>query len=167
MHSRVFRARESYVGEKIRMISEEEYYDNGFIDGYHDGIEETDEKVREEDYRWLNDITNNYGGSSIIKDADGNWYWTVSIDALRAIVEEGYRKIERELYKPMEERNPYYIESAIADKSGFYFDDGDGYYENQFDFANRWWKLSVSPGSRSYGIKTVTFRLEGTLDYHC
>ena len=167
MHSRIFKLQENLTAE-FDPIREWDYEDNGFLSSVGDYVsEDTDWK---DDYDWLSNSsksilwTVNYGYSIKIEKGEEEVevpvaYLTVNIaKAKQWLLDRAQEIVDTIKEEPMKAFS-YGVELLIlGDKFGFYFDIG-GTYFTDVEFI----KYCVD----YYKDKEeVTFRLEGTLDYH-
>ena len=168
-HSRIFKV-QSNLKENFEKLREADYYDNGFLNSVGDYVsEDTNTK---EDYEWLASCTMSelftvrFEGvveleSDCEDDSDSMPLAYLDID-----VDKTKQYIEKRLtdYAEKVAEDPYFAlsyegETMInGDFGGFYIEEDGWGYETLFRFLVRVIKLHKE------GI--VTYRLEGSLDYH-
>ena len=167
MHSRIFKLQENLTAE-FDPIREWDYEDNGFLGSVGDYVsEDTDWK---DDYDWLSNSSKSilwkvsFGDPIKIEKGEKEVkvpvaYLTVNIaKAKQWLLDRAQEIVDTIKEEPMKAFS-YGVELLIlGDKFGFYFDIG-GTYFTDVEFI----KYCVD----YYKDKEeVTFRLEGTLDYH-
>ena len=163
-HSRIFKLQEQYKKEEYKRIQEYEFYDNGFLDGYHDYV--TDDTDLMEDYQWLAEgshgelYTVRTDGSTIGDDKDPLAYLEVDATQASEFVNQRLKEYAEKVAADPKFATSWRGEEMIhGDTGGFYFEvDGWGYM-TEFEFLEH--------VADHYKEGTVTYRLEGTLDYHC
>ena len=165
-HSRIFKLNCNLESEYKR-ISQYDFEDNWFIDGYHDYVDgDTDEY---DDYQWLiksmSTIFKNFrkDGEDYLVDvnlADAKKYL---LDRLNSAEEK--LAAYKEWVKNSDDKNRRCVsrfsllDDLRGDQGGFYFYLDDTYYTD-VEFVIE----MVEYYLRDKEI--ITFRLEGTLDYH-
>lgn len=167
MHSTIFKLQPDLTAE-FDPIREWDYEDNGFLNTVGDYVsEDTDWK---DDYEWLSESKNgelwtvNYGYSIKIEKGEEEIevpvaYLTVNIAKAKQWLLNRAQEIADAIKEEPMKAFSYEVELLIfGDKLGYYFDI-DGTYRTDVEFI----KYCVN----RYGDEEeVTFRLEGTLDYH-
>lgn len=167
MHSTIYKLQPDLTAE-FDPIREWDYEDNGFLNAVGDYVsEDTDWK---DDYKWLSESKNgelwtvSFGYSIKIERGEEEVevpvaYLTVNIaKAKQWLLERAQKVVDLIKEDPMKVFGYGAQELILGDKFGFYFDIDDSYYTD-VEFI----KYCVE----IYRDKEeVTFRLEGTLDYH-
>ena len=167
MHSRIYKLQENLTAE-FEPIREWDYESNGFIDVIGDWV--TDDTDWMDDYEWLSDSSKSelwkvsFGDPIKIERDDEEvevpvGYLTINLaKAKQWLLERAQKVVDLIKEDPMKVFGYGAQELILGDKFGFYFDIGDSYYTD-VEFI----KYCVE----IYRDKEeVTFRLEGTLDYH-
>ena len=169
MHSRIFKV-QSDLSKDFERLREEDYYDNGFLNSVGDYVsEDTDSK---EDYEWLASCTmselftvrfegvvNSESDYEDDSDSMPLAYLDIDVDKTKQYIEERLTDYAEKVAK-----DPYFAlsyEGEImikGDFGGFYIEEDGWRYETLFRFLVRVVKL--------HKTGTVTYRLEGSLDYH-
>ena len=169
MHSRIFKV-QSDLSKEFQRLREYDYYDNGFLNSVGDYVsEDTDTK---EDYEWLASGTMSEpftvrfeGVVDSESDSEGDSdsmplaYLDIDIDKAKKYIEKRLSDYAEKVAK-----DPYFALSCEGrtmvngDLGGFYIEEDGWGYETLFRFLVRVIKLHKE------GI--VTYRLEGSLDYH-
>lgn len=167
MHSTIYKLQPDLTVE-FDPIREWDYEDNGFLNAVGDYVDEdTDWK---DDYEWLSESkegelwTVKFGGSIKIEKGEEEVeapvaYLTVNIAKAKQWLVSRAQEIADAIKEDLMKAFSYEVEQLIlGDKLGFYFDVNGAYYTD-VEFI----KQCVN----RYGDEEeVTFRLEGTLDYH-
>lgn len=167
MHSRIFKLQENLTAE-FNPIREWDYEDNGFLNTIGDYVDEDTDWV--EDYEWLSEGSCSslwavsFGDPIKIEKNEEEIeapvaYLTVNIAKAKQWLLDRAQKLVDRIKEDLMKAFDYEVELLIlGDKFGFYFDIGGSYYTD-VEFI----KYCVG----YYKDKEeVTFRLEGTLDYH-
>lgn len=168
-HSRIFKVQPN-LKEDFRRLREEDYYNNGFLNSVGDYVsEDTNTK---EDYEWLASCTMSklftvrFEG---VVDSESNYednldsmplaYLDIDVDKTKQYIEERLAD-----YAEKVSEDPYFALSyegemmIKGDFGGFYIEEDGCGYETLFRFL-----VNVVKEHKE-GI--VTYRLEGSLDYH-
>lgn len=166
-HSRIFKIQYDLT-EEFEQIKEYDFYDNGFIDGYHDGVDgDTDEF---DDYQWL---TTSMGEifQNLRKDSDGHYLVDVEKESCRKWLYDRFERMEAHIAKAESELTTpdarlsmswYSLRELIdGDREGFYFYMDNCYYTDM-EIVRELYEFCFGKGETK-----ITLRLEGTLDYHC
>lgn len=161
MHSNIFKLQFN-LNEDYQEINEYDFYENGFIDGYHDYVRSLNEEETNDAYNWLvstkrwKNIFKNFRKENDfyiaeIHKSDVKYYLNQIIElAKQAIDEIDFKKID----------GLYDIKSLISgDKFGFYFYFEDVYYTDT-EFLETMFKYYFKDKD------FITVRFEGSLDYH-
>lgn len=168
-HSRIFKV-QSNLSEDFERLREYDYYDNGFLNSVGDYVsEDTDTK---EDYEWLASgtmselFTVRFEGEIELKQPYEDDTVSMPLAYLDIDVDKAKQYVDKRLadYAEKVSEDPYFAlsyegETMIkGDFGGFYIEEDGWEYETLFRFLVRVIKL--------YKEGIVTYRLEGSLDYH-
>lgn len=168
-HSCIFKVNPEYLTTEYEEICEDEYCDNGFIDGYHDYVSSQDEEENKDNYNWLLNASSKVF-ENLRLDNDGHYLIDVNknkaLEYIKAKVESGISHaknivtiVDGKIKIDGTER--WRTERAFSgDVSAFYFEINGCYYTELhflFELIEYYTKDSDK----------ITLRLEGTLDYHC
>ena len=168
-HSRIFKV-QSDLSKDFERLREEDYYDNGFLDSVGDYVSEnTDTK---EDYEWLASCTMSevytvrFEGTVELDEGYGDGTISMPLAYLDIDVDKTKQYIDERLadYAEKVAEDPYFAlsyegETMIkGDFGGFYIEEDGWGYTTLFRFLIHVVKL--------HKTGTVTYRLEGSLDYH-
>ena len=156
MHSRIFKVQPDQAQE-FSEIKEEDYYDNGFLDGYHDCVRELDAEETKDAYLWLGSKSNLY---KVKEEKDGHFYVEITKESILEQVEATWERLKKEIRKPLNQRSIWSANNSLSDTSGFYFE-LDGCYYTEGEFLEELLKYHIKDQD------VLSFRLEGSLDYHC
>ena len=157
-HSRIFKI-QSDMKEPYEEISENDYYENGFIDGQHDYVESLSPENTKDAYEWLN---TSHSRVWHVDEKNGKFYVTVRRHEIEAYLEKQWDLFRNEYYEPLKDRSSYAAKCCLGDPSGFYFDRPGWGYSTEFETLEEIYKELIRTNSSE-----ATFRLEGALDYHC
>lgn len=157
-HSRIFKI-QSDMKEPYEEISEDDYYENGFIDGQHDYVESLSQGDIKDAYEWLNTSCAHVWH---VNEKDGTFYVTVYTHEIEEYLEKQWDWFRNEYYKPLKERDSYAAKCFLGDPTGFYFEKPGWGTNTEFETLEIIYKKLIRTNSSE-----ITFRLEGALDYHC
>lgn len=169
MHSRIFKV-QSDLSKNFERLREEDYYDNGFLSSVGDYVSE-DTNVKE-DYEWLASCTmselftvrfegvvDSESDSEDDSDPMPLAYLDIDVDKTKQYIEKRLTNYAEKVAKDPYFALSYEGETMIkGDFGGFYIEEDGWGYETLFRFLVRVIKLHKE------GV--VTYRLEGSLDYH-
>lgn len=162
-HSRIFKV-QSDLSKNFERLREEDYYDNGFLSSVGDYVSE-DTNVKE-DYEWLASCTMSEPFTVRFEGVVDSESDSIPLAYLDIDVDKAKQYVDKRLsdYAEKVSEDPYFAlsyegETMInGDFGGFYIEEDGWGYETLFKFLVRVIKLHKE------GI--VTYRLEGSLDYH-
>ena len=167
MHSRIYKIQPDFA-KPFEKIEEDTFYDNGFLDGYHDYV--SDDTDWAEDYQWLSGSS---FGDAFVVGIDGEmenplgespekvpvYYLEVDLEEAFKLLKEKQEELIRQVSGDTIDAFSYNARKLIVgDTSGFYFY-CEGEYMTDVDFL-----LYLITAHGKSG--TAKFRLEGSLDYH-
>lgn len=157
-HSRIFKI-QSDMKEPYKEISEDDYLENGFIDGHHDYVKSLGLKDTKDAYEWLNTSSSHVWH---VDEKNGTFYVTVYTHEIEEYLEKQWGMFRNEYYKPLKDRSSYEAKNHLGDTSGFYFEMPGWAYDTEFETLEVIYRELIRTNSSE-----ITFRLEGALDYHC
>ena len=179
MHSRIFKVNTEYLTEEYKKyipIEESDYYDNGFLDGYHDYVAELSKEEEYDSYDWLkNCIQNRLKNSSVeINNGENKMsYLTLNKEDIKQYLITEFDSAQEKINNIVDilkenKQDKFTISSGVyninlninGDKGGFYFEWCTGYY-TETEFFIEMFEYMIRKN-----IDSVTMRLEGALDYH-
>lgn len=169
MHSRIFKV-QPRLEREFKRLREREYYDNGFLSSVGDYVSEnTDTK---EDYEWLAKgtmselYTVRFEGTveleQIYKDDPDSMplaYLDIDVDKTKQYIDKRLADYAEKVAKDPHFALTFEGKEMIDGQFGGFYIEEDGWgYETLFRFLVRVVNL--------YKKGSVTYRLEGSLDYH-
>lgn len=146
-----------------RYVNEEIFYDNGFLDGYHDSVSnmERDEVVSE--FKHLADCLKDY--ASIYEYSTGKFMIKFTIEGVNKYVKDTFAEIEKQLKTFEGDKNGlnyWRLRKAVnGDPSGYYF------YEDYTYFTLTEWFMALYDLFRTSDKDYFVYYLDDALDYHC
>ena len=156
-HSRIFKIQDDLTAP-YEEISEDDYQENGFIDGFHDYVAKLSKEETEEAYNWLNSSSSHVWH---VNKKSGGYYVSLITSEVELYLEKQWALFRNEYFKPLEERDSWLAKSYLGDISGFYFERPGWGYDTEFETLETIYKYCINSN-----IVRITFRLEGALDYH-
>ncbi len=154
---------EAFCAEE-RHVSEEVFWDNGFLDGYHDSVSnmERDEVVN--DFKHLADYLKDY--ASVYEYSTGKFMIKFTVEGVNKYVKDTFADIEKRL-KTFESNkdglNYWRLRKAVnGDPSGYYF-----YEDHTYFTVTEWFMALYDLFKTNDKDDYFVYYLDDALDYHC
>lgn len=157
-HSLIFKI-QSNMKEPYEEISEDDYYENGFVNGCHDYVKSLSLEGTKDAYKWLDTSCSRVWH---VNGKNGRFYVTVYTHEIEEYLEKQWDYFRNEYYKPLKDRSSYEAKCYLGDPTGFYFERPGWGYDTEFEVLEDIYRELLGTNSSE-----MTFRLEGALDYHC